>query len=155
MGNNNKKKYGNIKFSETNVKLTPCINCNPNKYLTFNFSYISHEKPKEPRNVDIIKLWERMRWMSSRPFNEMIFEYGKDKLKWFEALDIKQFRKNIPEEFRSDFPSETNEKFYVMRVYSAGSSKGTANPRIIGMLKRNIFYIFFLDWEGKLYDHGK
>ena len=83
----------------------------------------------------------------------MIYEYGRDKQKWFEKVSINSIRKRIPSDFRELFPSETNEKYDVLRVYPSGVPNGTANPRIIGMIKHSVFYIFFLDWDGKLYNH--
>lgn len=145
----------NIKILDSHSQVKYCNNCNPKKYLTFNFSYISHENPKKPNSQDVIKLWERMKWMSSEPIYVMVHNHGKDKTKWFESLPISQIKKEVPKAFRDDFPTETNEKYQVMRVYSAGAPSGTANPRIIGMIKHNIFYVFFLDWKGELYKHGR
>ncbi len=144
-----------VTIVESNGQIKYCNNCNPKKYLTFNFSYISHEKPKDPNSQDVIKLWERMRWMSSGTIFDMSHNYKTDKLRWFEQIPVNQIDKQIPVKFREDFPTETNEKYSVMRVYPAGTPPGSANPRIIGMLKHNIFYVFFLDWKGELYDHGR
>ena len=144
-----------VKLLDKQKNITPCTNCNPKKYLTFNFSYITHENPKNPRDEDVIKFFERMRWMSKDTFLNNIYTYRNDKARWIENIDISQIKKEVPREFRKDFPTETNEKYSVMRVYPAGRPNGSANPRIIGMIKYNIFYVFFLDWEGKLYDHGR
>lgn len=38
----------NIKILDSHSQVKYCNNCNPKKYLTFNFSYISHENPKNP-----------------------------------------------------------------------------------------------------------
>lgn len=144
-----------IKILDSSGQVKYCNNCNPKKYLAFNFSYISHEKPNKPIKQDVIKLWERMRWMSSETIYDMVYSYGTDKSKWFESIPINQIKKSVPDKFREDFPTETNEKYSVMRVYPAGVPAGSANPRIIGMLKHNIFYVFFLDWKGELYNHGR
>ena len=96
-----------------------------------------------------------MRWISSETIFDMSHIYKTDKLRWFEQIPVNQIDKQIPVKFREDFPTETNEKYSVMRVYPAGTPPGSANPRIIGMLKHNIFYVFFLDWKGELYDHGR
>lgn len=144
-----------FKLVDSSNQVKYCNNCNPKKYLTFNFSYINFEKPSQAKPQDIIKLWERMKWMSSDTIFNMVHKFGSDKSKWFESFQIKELRKQIPEKFREDFPTETNEKYSVMRVYPSGVPAGSANPRIIGMLKYNIFYVFFLDWEGKLYSHGR
>ena len=145
----------NVRILDDNGQVKYCNNCNPKKYLAFNFSYINHEKPNEPIKQDVIKLWQRMRWMSSGTIYEMVHDYGTDKSKWFETIPINQISKRIPDKFREDFPTETNEKYSVMRVYPAGTPAGSANPRIIWMLKHSIFYVFFLDWKGELYNHGR
>lgn len=122
-------------------KINPCIKCNPKLYLTFNFAYINHEKPNNPNTKDIVKLWERMRWMSQDTFFNMMCKFGSDKKKWFENIPINQISKNVPFEFRKSFPSEAYEKYSVMRVYPAGSPNESANPRIIGMIKHSIFHV--------------
>lgn len=148
------KKKKDIKIKDNSIKI-PCINCNPKKYLTFNFAYIVDKEAYPSNDEDIVKLWKRMLWMSEDTYLNMVYKFGNDKSKWFEPLPINQIRKDIPSKFREDFPTETNEKYSVMRVYPSGTPNGTANPRIIGMIKHNIFYAFFLDWDGKLYSHGK
>lgn len=145
------KKY---KVNDSAKITMPCILCNPKKYLKFSFAFINYES-YNPKNQDIVKLYERIRWLSQEPYEEMIYKFGKDKDKFFEKIPIKQIKKQVPLEFRKYFPTETNEVYHIMRVYPCGAEKGTANPRIIGMIKHTIFYIFFLDWEGKLYDHGR
>ena len=141
-----------IKISDSANKSIPCVFCNPKKYLKFSLSFIVFES-SSVKNDDIIKLWERLKWISSKPYAEMIYEYGRHKQKWFEKVSINSIRKRIPSDFRELFPSETNEKYDVLRVYPSGVPNGTANPRIIGMIKHSVFYIFFLDWDGKLYNH--
>ena len=125
---------------------------NIKKYLNFNFSFITHD-PDIINDDDVIKLFERMKFLSSEPYANMVFRYGKDKSKWFEKLSVDTISKDIPENFKEIFPSDTYSQYYVMRVYPSGKPKGSANPRIIGMMKDNTFYDFYLDWEGKLYDH--
>mgnify|MGYP001862897806 CR=1 FL=1 len=132
----------------------PCILCNPKKYLKFNFSFINYESSNK-KDQDVLKCWERLRWLSSKTFPEMIFEFGRNKDKWFEKIPFNQIKKEIPSKFREIFPTETNEEYWVIRVYPAGTPAGTANPRIIGIVRNTIFYIFYLDWDGKLYSHGK
>ncbi len=135
--------------------IRPCINCNPKKYLTFNFSYITYENPKTPLSEDVVNFFERMRSLSNDTFYNNMYKYQGNKANWFENININQIKKDIPTEFRKDFPTETNEKYSVLRIYPAGRPNGSANPRIIGMIKHNIFYVFFLDWKGELYKHGR
>ena len=147
-----KTKSKNIKIKDSASNIIPCTMCNPKRYIKFSFAYVSYESGT-PKNQDIVKLWERMRWMSEEPYDDMVFKHGRNKDKWFEKLPISSIRKNIPEKFREEFYSETNEEYSVMRVFPAGTPNGTANPRIIGMIKHSVFYVFFLDWDGKLYNH--
>lgn len=142
-----------ILVSDSAKNIIPCTYCNPKKYLKFCFSFLSYESECS-NEFDKIKLLERMRWLSQSPITEMTFKFGRDKDKWFETLPFNEIKKEIPREFRENFPSETNEGYDVFRVYPAGTPNGTANPRIIGMIKHSIFYVFFLDWKGELYNHG-
>lgn len=148
----NKKNNNRYKIKDSAGEIKPCVLCNPKKYLKFSFAFVSYES-SEPKQQDLVKMWERMRFLSSDTYENMIFTYRSDKKRWFEPLEINQINKNIPSEFRKIFPSTTNEKYSVMRVYPSGVPNGTANPRIIGMIKHTVFYIFFLDWDGKLYSH--
>ena len=147
MANNNK-----YKITDSANEQKPCILCNPKIYLKFSFAFVSYESSK-PKERDLIKMWERMRYLSRDTYTNLLFEHQGDKSNWFENIPIKQINKQIPQKFRELFPSETNEKYSVMRVYPSGTPNGTANPRIIGMIKHTVFYIFFLDWDGKLYKH--
>ena len=143
-----------IQLKNTNQIEKKCTLCNPQKYLKFSFAYVGYESGSAKKE-DIVKFWERMLWLSERRFDEMLFDYKTSKDKWFETLPLSAIKKDVPQKFRADFPYITNEKYYVLRVYPAGSPNGTANPRIIGMVRNTIFYIFFLDWDGKLYKHGR
>lgn len=122
------------------------------KYLNFNFSFITHD-PNIINNEDVVKLFERFKFLSSEPYAMMVFKNGRDKSKWFENLPIDSIPKEIPYKFKEIFPSDTYSQYSVMRIYPSGRPKGSANPRVIGMLKDATFYVFYLDWEGKLYNH--
>lgn len=147
-----KKGNKKITVSDSAKNIPQCIYCNPKKYLKFCFSFVNYDNNCS-NEYDKVKLLERMRWLSQEPITEMIFKFGKDKDKWFEKIPFDSIKMKIPSEFRRNFPSETNEEYSVLRVYPAGSPNGTANPRIIGMIKHSVFYIFFLDWKGELYKH--
>ena len=146
------KKNNKIVVSDSAKSIIPCTYCNPIKYLKFCFSFLSYENNCS-NDKDKIKFLERLEWLSKEPINEMMYKFGKDKDKWFEQLPFNKIRKGVPQEFRNNFPSETNEGYSVFRVYPSGSPNGTANPRIIGMIKHSVFYVFFLDWKGELYKH--
>lgn len=148
------KKKKTIKVNDSASSIIPCTMCNPKKYLKFSFAFITKES-SSPKTQDLAKLWERMRWLSRKPYMNLFYTYQSDKHLWFELLPIEKLRKDVPPSFRTLFPSETNEKYAVLRVYPAGTPNGAANPRIIGMLKHTVFYVFFLDWDGNFYDHGR
>lgn len=126
--------------------------CNPKKYLKFNFTFIAKVNGK-PKEQDLVKIWERMVWLSQDTYVNMLYTYRTDKSKWFEIIDIQKLNIKVPNKFRDVFPSETSDKFAILRVYPAGIPNGSKNPRIIGMIKNTIFYVFYLDWDGTMYEH--
>ena len=137
-------------------KLNICSHCNPKKFLKFNFSFAKDYGT--PTNEDILHFFERIKKFSSKPYEILIYENQGNKKQFLEEIKCSEMKwkkgeKQIPTEFREFFPSETNEKFAIFRVYPAGKPNGTANPRIIGMIKHTIFYIFYFDWNGEIYEH--
>lgn len=138
------------------IQKLECTGCNPKKYLKFNFSFAI--EVGEPAVNDALQLWKRIQFLSSEMYDIMIFKYQGNKKTFIEEIPVKEMKwtthKEIPKEFRDFYPPTTNEKFAIFRIYPAGTPKGTANPRIIGMIKNTIFYVFFIDWEGNLYKHS-
>ena len=55
MSRNNK-----VKIADSAANINPCIMCNPKRYLKFSFAFVSYEK-SEPKQIDLVKMWERMR----------------------------------------------------------------------------------------------
>lgn len=143
----NKKKL----VSNTNDSFLICTRCNPKKFLKFNFSFVS--EIGKASDQDAAKLLKRLIFLSSEEYQTMIFRYQGNKQAFIEKIPLNLIRNHIPNDFRKIYPPETNEKYDVFRVYPAGSPEGTANPRIIGMIKNTIFYIFYIDWNGKMYHH--
>ncbi|MCI8346639.1 MAG: hypothetical protein HFJ12_01650 [Bacilli bacterium] len=133
-----------------------CSLCNPQKYLKFNFSFFK-ENGKPASLNEFLQLFERIKFLSSKMYKIMVIEYQGDKKQFIEDIPVKEmkWRKDIPLDFREVHPAETNEKYSIFRLYPAGTPEGTANPRIIGMIKNTIFYIFYIDWKGNLYKHGR
>lgn len=144
----------NKQHTINNSKKIICTHCNPKKYLKFNFSFIAYESDC-PNENDKIKLYERIKYCCSEPYFSLQIKHSGDKKAFFETVDVKKIsiKKQIPPAFREFFPVETNEKYDILRVYSSGTPNGTANPRLIGMIKNTVFYVFFIDWEGKIYSH--
>ena len=67
MSRNNK-----VKIADSAANINPCIMCNPKRYLKFSFAFVSYEK-SEPKQIDLVKMWERMRWMSKDTFANMTY----------------------------------------------------------------------------------
>lgn len=132
-----------------------CNNCNPKKYLKFNFSFLSENGDSATK--DAITLVERLTFLSEEPYLQMMYKYQGDKKKFIEDIPVTKIHikgnKGIPPKFREIYPTETNEKYSIFRIYPAGKPNGTANPRIIGMIKNTIFYVFYIDWKGNMYSH--
>ena len=131
--------------------IQPCTKCNPKLYLKFNFTF--SKSISNPKNSDCLKLIERLHFLSQEKYDILRMKYIGNKQAFIEYIPVKQIDKDIPKEFRELFPIETNERYAVFRIYPSGTAKGTANPRIIGMIKNTIFYVLFMDWDGKLYKH--
>lgn len=128
-----------------------CNNCNPKRYLKFNFTYCK-EKGK-PAQEDSYNLIKRMQFLSSELYNILLYKYSGNKKTFIEEISIDKINIKIPEKFREENPIQTNEKISIFRIFPSGKPKGTANPRIIGMIKNTIFYVFYIDWTGDLYKH--
>ena len=130
-----------------------CSNCNPKKHLKFNFTFTKENG--EPANSDSYSFYKKLKFLSEDQYSIMKYKFQGNKTNFIEQIPINMINKQIPNEFRELYPAQTNEKYDVFRIYSAGTPPGTANPRIIGMIKNTIFYIFFIDWKGNLYSHGR
>lgn len=145
------KKTKKIKPVEKNIQ-KPCDNCNPKKHLKFNFTFMKENG--SPAQQDGIKLVNRLKEISSDIYEIMLYQYQGNKKSFIENIPIALLNKQIPTGFRDLYPPQTNEQFAVFRIYPAGVPSGSANPRVIGMIKNTIFYIFFIDWKGNLYKHN-
>ena len=120
-----------------------CEYCPSSFYLSFNFSFVVFNSENYDFR-DIKKLIERIKFLSSQPYKMLVSEHKGDKERFFELIGVDKIRwvkepKAIPIEFRKIHPTETNEKFAIMRVYP---KRGPKNARLIGMIKRSIFYVF-------------
>lgn len=146
------KKSKEINLKSEQQKLF-CTKCNPQVYLTFNFTYIDYDN-QNYEYKDINEMFERMKYFSKEPYRTLIFKHQGDKKTFIEEIPWDELKwknsKKPPVKFRDQFPYEPNEKVAIFRVKSEKHPK----IRIMGMIKKTIFYIFFLDWDGELYDHG-
>lgn len=133
---------------DTDFKI--CTECNPIAHLKFNFSFISYDKKMDSK--DYMEMFERIKMLSSEPYPSLLVKYRGKKSQFMEIVPVNDIgiRKEIPKEFRKIFLSETNQKFAIFRIYPNNEPKVA---RIIGMLKGTIFYIFYIDGDGSLYQH--
>lgn len=126
----------------------PCINCFVPQYLKFNFSYIVYEEDfTEKYQVQFLK---RIRELSADTYNII---RNRDKKIGLEFVEIKELgiKKEIPSKFKDRFDAkEYNNKLAIMRLYT---NNKPILGRIIGVIIKNIYYIFFIDIGGKLYPH--
>lgn len=91
--------------------------------------------------------------LSNRPYLQIANER---KATGFETIPLKDFNKKnmgIPRAVDSNAVFESDDrklsnKRDIFRI------QDTKTGRMIGRIYRNIFYVFYLDFEGKAYDHG-
>lgn len=127
----------------------PCTNCFAPQYLKFNFSYIVYEENFEKQYQ--LTFLKRLREMSNDTYNIIRNRDKKIGLEFVEIKEIK-IKKKIPEKFNNRFESkEYNNKLAIMRLYP---NNNPIVARVIGVIIKNIYYIFFIDIGGKLYSHG-
>ncbi len=133
------------KIKQKDIKIkTNCTNCFKSNHIVFNFAYVSYCEyfNKEEKST----LIDRMLEVSSITYLEL---RRWDKYKGFEEkiIDIK---KQIPKNFNNEI-EQFDGKYSILRLY-----KGN-NPtpgRIIGKIVNKVFYIFYIDVKGILYNHG-
>lgn len=135
-----------------NEEFKICNNCNPKKYLKFNFTYC--KEIGNPAMDDAYSLITRMQFLSNELYTVMIYKFQGNKKTFIEDISVDKINISIPSKFRDDFPIQTNEKISIFRIYPAGKPNGTANPRVIGMIRQTIFYVFYIDWKGIMYSHS-
>lgn len=143
----NKKNKINLR-KDNDFKI--CTECNPLTHLKFNFSFISYNK--KMNSNDYVEMFERIKLLSSEPYPSLVIKYRGQKSQFMEIVSANEIgiKKEIPREFKKIFSTETNEKLAIFRIYPNNEPKVA---RIIGMLKGTIFYIFYIDGDGSLYQH--
>jgi hypothetical protein len=126
----------------------PCTNCFAPQYIKFNFSYIVYDDNFVDKHQ--LQFLKRMRELSADTYNVI---RNRDKKIGLEFLEINELgiKKQIPCKFAERFESKDyNNKLAIMRIYTNN------NPivgRVIGVIIKNVFYIFFIDIGGNLYSH--
>lgn len=135
-----------------NVKQKPliskvCTHCFAPTHLKFNFSFITYDENFDDEYQ--IQFLKRIRELSSVPYLEM--------MNWNRKIGIEVERVSINKQISPAFFDGNSHrnfdsgKFAIFRLYP------NDNPilgRVIGCLINKIFYVFFIDIGGKLYNHG-
>lgn len=125
-----------------------CNNCYSPQYLKFNFSYL--DELDDINSEYKLQLLDRIVFLSSSNYIN-ILQYDKKKGIEFEDIDKIQLRKQIPAKFKERFHmGKYNNKIAIVRLYP---NNNPIMGRIIGVVINNIFYIMFVDINGKLYNH--
>ncbi len=123
-----------------------CNNCFMPTHLKFNFSFITYEK--NFTNEYQIQFLKRIRELSSKSYLE-VSSWGKEIGLEFLKLDI---NKKISQDFfkGTSHRNFDDKKYAIFRLYT---NNNPIVARIIGKLINNVFYIFFIDIGGNLYNH--
>lgn len=125
-----------------------CTSCFQPQYLKFNFSYIVYEEEFDERHQ--LQFLKRIRELSTDTYNVIRNRDKKIGLEFIERNDL-GIKKEIPQKFSTRFEAkEYNNKLAIMRLYS---NNNPIVARAIGVIIKNIYYIFYIDIGGKLYLH--
>lgn len=132
------------KIKKQNVRIEKiCTHCFQPQYFKFNFSFINYEEELE--DTDKIQLYDRLKQISSEPY--IIVS------NWNKNIGFENVKVNIKKEINPDFFDGNRNfdgKFTILRLYP---NNNPTPGRIIGKLINKVFYIFFIDAKGRLYNH--
>ncbi len=133
------------KVKDTIVK--PCTNCFSPTHMIFNYSFISYGLD-DLTQEEKAALYDRIIDLSSQ---EYLAISQRRKNTGLELIDKNQINKQIPKGFLDGNTHRAfSGKYSVFRLYP---NNNPTKGRIIGVFIKNIFYIFFIDPKGILYDH--
>lgn len=133
-----------IKQEKKKIKLE-CTNCFKSNHIVFNFAYVTYceDFGKEEKST----LVDRMMEVSSVTYLELM---RWDRYKGIEEARI-NIKKEVPNEFNTDI-EKFDGKYTIIRLYK---NNYPTPGRIIGKMVNKVFYIFYIDVKGILYEHGK
>ena len=120
-----------------------CTNCFKSKHIVFNFAYITYDD--DFCDTDKKMFIDRLREMSSVTYLELMTW---PKQKGLEEVKVK-IAKEVPETFINEI-QDFDGKYSIMRLYK---NNEPTPGRIIGKLVNKVFYIFYIDVKGRLYNH--
>lgn len=139
MSNNN-----GVKKQKFNDNL--CRNCFKPTHLKFNFSFINYEKNFTDEHK--LQLLQRIRELSEVPYLEVA--------SWGKNIGIEIEKIKIDKKIKDGFVDEATHRNFEDKKYAIFRLYTNNNPivaRVIGKLINNVFYIFFIDIGGNLYNH--
>ena len=132
---------GKIKKREVKIN-KPCTNCFSPKYLKFNFSFITFDESNKDDKAQLIK---RIMEISKEPYIVVA--------SWGREIGFENVKVNISKQINPNFEDGNRRfdgKYTIMRLYT---NNNPTPGRIIGKLINHIFYIFYIDPKGELYNH--
>ena len=115
--------------------------------LTFNFSFLTADKTYNLSKCDKkvkSKLVERIENLSQEDVTAVLNRKKEVGLEKIPNDEINGLR--VHNVFKDTRESECNKDFWVFRLSKLG--------RVIGKMKKNIFYILAIDTKFRLYNHG-
>ena len=139
-----------IKKSSQKISQKTCDNCFKPVYLKFNFSFLTHTDEGYFDDKAKVALLKRLLELSDQPFTTV---NNYDKVRGLEYIDRSKLgiRKDLPSKFDDqNSHRKFNNKFAIFRLYK---NNNPTKARIIGHLINKVFYIFYIDMKGDLYNH--
>ena len=121
-----------------------CTHCFNPTHIIFNFSFITYKDGFEGEHQK--KFVERIFEISKEPYL-VVASWGKEI--GFEDVAVNISKKIDPRFFESE-NRVFDGKYTIFRLYT---NNNPLNSRIIRKIINKIFYVFFIDINGDLYDH--
>lgn len=129
--------------TDTKIK-KECTHCFTPTHLKFNFSFITYMDNFE--EIHKAHLIDRILELSKEPYLVVS--------NWPKNIGFEYIRLDISKDINPDFFKSSHRvfdgKYHVIRLYT---NNNPLPSRIIGKIIRNVFYIFFIDINGDLYNH--
>lgn len=130
-----------------------CKKCYQPKFIKFNFTFLHKKSYKKLNPNELAEVYSRIISVSQFPTITLI---NMGKREGFETISKKQIKlKKASKPYEKDNDHLFNfghrkikGKCMVLRIDTNGIS------RFIGELINSVYYIYYIDFEGKAYDHG-
>lgn len=134
--------------NKSKIERRLCTECFKPQYLKFNFSYIVYDDNFSKEHQ--AQFFNRMRELSKDTYNVVILKPKKVGIEFLDKDEL-GIKKELPEGFKNRFSvKDYNNKLAIMRIYT---NNNPILARAIGVIIKNIYYIFYIDIGGNLYKH--